>query len=79
MYIIIIHLKFSSRPWITNIYTLLANSIFTYYRASGGVEPGNYHLHFSPEEKRRERKFYKDRQLPYPDPKGTLHALVGIF
>lgn len=25
---------------------------------------------FVTEEKRRERKFYKDRGMPYPDPKG---------
>ena len=31
--------------------------------------------YFLLEEKRRERKFYKDRGIPYPDPKGTIQAL----
>ena len=30
--------------------------------------------YFLLEEKRRERKFYKDRGIPYPDPKGTIQA-----
>ena len=30
--------------------------------------------YFLLEEKRRECKFYKDRGIPYPDPKGTIQA-----
>ena len=31
--------------------------------------------YFLLEEKRRERKLYKDRGIPYPDRKGTIQAL----